>query len=101
MVMGLYQLKYDKRFCKDLEKIPTQFRERLNKAIEGLKDAPKPMGYKKLKGYENLYRIRIGDYRICYQIHENVVVVVLITVAHRREVYKNLQGGKRSPFLTL
>lgn len=88
--MKKYKIKYDKRFIKELEKIPSNIREKLKLAIEGLKDTPRPSGCIKLTGYKNLYRIRVGDYRVGYEIHDQLVVIVLVTVAHRRDIYKNL-----------
>ncbi|MDQ6901721.1 MAG: type II toxin-antitoxin system mRNA interferase toxin, RelE/StbE family [Bacteroidota bacterium] len=50
---------------------------------------PRPQGYKKLKG-TNAYRIRCGNYRIIYEIHDNIVTIVVIDVGQRREIYRRL-----------
>lgn len=51
---------------------------------------PRPQGITKLKGHENLFRLRVGDYRIIYTIEEAVLVVLIVKVGHRREIYKNI-----------
>ncbi|HEX3732900.1 MAG TPA: type II toxin-antitoxin system RelE/ParE family toxin [Mycobacteriales bacterium] len=57
-------------------------------AIETLSDAPRPHDVEKLSGYENRWRIRTGNYRIVYQIHDDVLTVLIVRIGHRREVYK-------------
>jgi mRNA interferase RelE/StbE len=56
-------------------------------AIAGLADNPRPFGYKKLKG-EEAYRIRIGDYRIIYEINDDIILVTVVSVGHRKDIYK-------------
>ncbi|HEY9125250.1 MAG TPA: type II toxin-antitoxin system mRNA interferase toxin, RelE/StbE family [Bacteroidales bacterium] len=56
-------------------------------AISNLGNNPRPFGYKKLKG-EDAYRIRIGDYRIIYEIDDTIIVVTVVSVGHRKEIYK-------------
>jgi mRNA interferase RelE/StbE len=56
-------------------------------AIASLADNPRPYGYKKLKG-EDAYRIRVGDYRIIYEIADDKIIVTVVSVGHRREIYK-------------
>lgn len=55
--------------------------------MAGLSAEPRPAGVKKLVGEDNAWRIRIGDHRAIYEIHDDVVTVVVFRVAHRREVY--------------
>ena len=58
-------------------------------AIDGLAENPRPDGVKKLKGSEeDLYRIRVGDYRIIYEVYDIRLIVNVVAVAHRREVYE-------------
>jgi mRNA interferase RelE/StbE len=56
-------------------------------AIDKLPDNPRPSGCRKLKGAD-VYRIRVGDYRVVYEIHDDVLIVLVVRVAHRSEVYK-------------
>lgn len=59
----------------------------LKDAIAGLADDPRPHGYKKLKG-EDAYRIRVGDYRVIYEIYDEVILVTVVSVGHRKDIYK-------------
>jgi mRNA interferase RelE/StbE len=56
-------------------------------AIAGLANNPRPYGYKKLKG-EDAYRIRVGDYRVIYEIDDNKIIVTVVSVGHRKDIYK-------------
>ena len=59
----------------------------IKKTIAGLADNPRPHGYKKLKG-EDAYRIRVGDYRIIYEIDDDKIIVTVVSVGHRKAIYK-------------
>jgi len=61
---------------------------RLRESIEALAESPRPPGCVKLQGPEELYRVRVGDYRIVYQIQDAVLVVLVVEVGHRREIYR-------------
>ena len=74
-----------------LARLPHNIASRLVAAIEGLAEEPRPPGCVKLKGTPNAYRIRIGDYRVVYAIHDDRLVVLVIRVAHRKDVYRNLR----------
>lgn len=73
---------------KDLRKLPKAVAERVAKALRALAEAPRPSGVKKLQAVDNAYRIRIGDYRIVYEIIDQQVTVIVIKIGHRREVYR-------------
>ena len=60
---------------------------RLEEAISGLGEEPRPQGARKLQGVEDLYRIRVGDYRVIYQIQDKALVVLVVKIGHRGEVY--------------
>jgi mRNA interferase RelE/StbE len=59
-------------------------------AIENLAKNPRPSGVKKLAGLEELYRIRCGDYRIVYTVQDEKLLVLVVRIAHRKDVYRNL-----------
>jgi len=61
--------------------------ERVKRAIDGLAENPRPMNCKKLKGREG-WRIRAGNYRVVYDIDDSVRTVMVVTIGHRREVYR-------------
>ncbi len=73
---------------KSLDKIPLPARRRIADAMEQLGSDPRPLGVVKLTGDENLWRIRIGNYRVVYEIHDDRLVVLVLRVAHRKDVYR-------------
>ncbi|MBI3117932.1 MAG: type II toxin-antitoxin system RelE/ParE family toxin [Candidatus Hydrogenedentes bacterium] len=72
---------------KDLRHISRMDRDRIIQRIKALAGNPRPAGSRKLKG-RDLYRIRQGDYRILYEIRDKTLVVFVVRVGHRREVYR-------------
>ncbi len=64
-----------------------KLKKRLDDAIEALSDDPRPNGCRKLAGTSDRYRIRVGDYRIIYRVDDGKVVVLVLLIGHRREVY--------------
>jgi mRNA interferase RelE/StbE len=72
---------------KSLSKLPKKMQLRIQGAITTLANNPLPPVAKKLVGRDN-YRIRVSDYRIVYSIHENILTVKIVSVGHRREVYR-------------
>jgi mRNA interferase RelE/StbE len=61
---------------------------RLRDAISGLAVEPRPPGYRKMQGEDDLYRIRVGDHRIIYQIQDAVLLVLVVQIGNRREIYR-------------
>lgn len=85
----MYALFISKQAIKDIERLPVRVVPRITKAIEGLRIDPRPAGCKKLKGrVEHLWRIRVGDYRVIYDIKDKVRIVEVREVADRKEIYK-------------
>jgi mRNA interferase RelE/StbE len=82
-----YQIIIEKPARKEIQKINQADRVSIIQSIQELADEPRPNGCKKLKGRE-AWRIRVGDYRVIYEIQDNVLIITVITVGHRREVYK-------------
>lgn len=85
--MAVYKIEIKRSAAKELEKIQKKDRDRVIEKIEALSEDPRPPQSKKLSGEEK-YRIRQGDYRVLYQIYDEVIIVVVVKVAHRKEVYK-------------
>lgn len=75
---------------KAIEGLPDPHRERVRWAIRGLADNPRPPGVKKLRGAEDYYRFRVGNYRIVYRAKDRIITVTVVRVGHRRDVYRNL-----------
>lgn len=84
-----YQVKIISSAQKDIEKLPKKIAVRIRQSIEQLSQQPRPDKVKKMKGAQsNLYRIRVGDYRILYEIHDKKLIIIVVAAAHRRDVYK-------------
>jgi mRNA interferase RelE/StbE len=83
-----YRLELSPRARRDLKKLPPQVRERLKRPIEALVHTPRPPRAVKLGGEEDTYRIRVGSYRVLYEVHDRILLVVLLKVADRKEAYR-------------
>lgn len=81
-----YQVDFRPAAVRALKRIDHQDRDRLRGAIALLGEDPRPPGAKALRGRPGL-RVRVGDYRIIYTVDDNVLVVAVITLGHRRDVY--------------
>jgi mRNA interferase RelE/StbE len=82
-----YKLIIARSAAKEIEGLPKQERVKIVAKIQGLASNPRPPGCEKLAG-DDKYRIRHGDYRILYTISDPTVLVTVVRVAHRREVYR-------------
>src|SRR6266508_155779 len=85
-----YRVEFLPSALKEFEALATPQRRKAARHIDSLADNPRSAGYKALEGRSKIYRIRSGDYRIVYQIRDEVLVVLIIRVAHRSDVYKRL-----------
>ncbi len=85
--MGRYRVFFRKSVARDLRRIPNRDLQRILAAIDSLSEEPRPSGSEKLSGQER-YRLRQGDYRIIYEIKDNKVIVVVVKVGHRKNVYR-------------
>jgi len=85
--MARYELRVRPSVAKDLRGIPKADVKRIVARMDGLRDDPRAPGCEKLSGAE-LYRVRQGVYRIVYEIHDEWIVVEVIRVGHRGEVYR-------------
>ena len=73
---------------RDLKSLPPGIRSRIEKAIDRLVDDPRPSGARKLVGFDDEWRLRVGDYRVLYIIKDPERQVVIARVAHRREAFR-------------
>lgn len=85
--MAKYTVSLSKRAQKQLDRLSIAVAEPIFQAIEKLGDNPRPNGYKKLKG-RNGYRIRIGDYRVIYEIIDSILLIDVIDLGHRKNIYE-------------
>jgi mRNA interferase RelE/StbE len=74
---------------EQLDDIPEKLRLRVLKAIAQLAETPRPSGVKKLKGGKDEYRLRISDYRLRYKIKDKELLILVLQLKHRREVYRD------------
>ncbi len=86
--MASYSLAFKKSVAKDFRSIPNQDVKRILKRINSLRDNPRAEGSIKLSGQER-YRVRQGVYRIVYEIQDTELIVLVVKVAHRSEVYRS------------
>lgn len=85
--MARYELRFKPSVAKDLRGLPQADVRRVLARIEGLRDDPRPPGCEKLSGDER-YRLRQGNYRVLYSVADAEVVVEIVKIGHRREVYR-------------
>jgi mRNA interferase RelE/StbE len=88
--MEPYQVNFQPSVEKDLRKLSSENCDRLLARIEELANEPLPMQSIRLKGTEGLYRVRVGDYRIIYEVDVTAKNILIHYVRHRREVYRDL-----------
>ncbi len=86
----MYQIQFTNSATKELNKLPTDIKNRIDLKILNLTVDPRPNGVKKLKGIENTYRIRVGEYRVIYEICDDVLLVTVVKVGHRSDIYKEI-----------
>ena len=86
--MDTYQIEWKRSAMKELEKLPRPMISRIVSAVDNLSSNPYPEGVRKLAGSEYSYRIRVGDYRVLYNIIRNRLVVEIIRVGHRKDIYR-------------
>jgi mRNA interferase RelE/StbE len=84
-----YSVEFSKGARKQFIKLPIDVQKRIQTKINDLAIEPRPNGIKKLQGDDNSYRIRVGEYRVVYEIEDDVLIVTIIKVKHRSEVYKD------------
>jgi len=83
-----YEVELSEIAKRDLAKLETRAQDRIRLAFQVLAANPRPPLALKLKGRRG-YRVRVGDYRIIYEVFDDRIVVVVVRIGHRREVYKN------------
>jgi mRNA interferase RelE/StbE len=84
----MYRILLERAAEKDLSRLSTEIHDRVIAAIQALANNPRPPGCRKLAGSKNDWRIRVGDYRVVYEIADTIRVVRINRVRHRRDVYR-------------
>lgn len=84
-----YSIAFGKAAKRQFDKLPRPARQRLGDAIAQLAGDPRPTNAVKLSGEDGLYRVRGGDYRAIYRIQDEYLLILVVKVGHRREVYRD------------
>jgi len=84
----VYRIRIEKRALKALSSLPKRTRAKIRKAIDSLAETPRPLGVKKLADEHQLYRIRVGSFRVVYQIQDQDLLVLVVKIGHRKDIYR-------------
>lgn len=87
--MKRYEVRVARRAIKAIERLERRDQQRVRAAIDLLADEPRPPGCVALAGEDGVYRVRIGSYRILYEVIDAQLLVLVVRVGHRRAVYRN------------
>ena len=86
--MTPYRIELTPAAVRQLGSLPVKMQRRVSTKIEALATEPRSAGGRKLKGADNIYRVRVGSYRLLYQICDDILLVLVVSVKKRGEVYK-------------
>lgn len=85
-----YRVEFSKTARRQIERLPFGVRARIERKLQALADDPRPRGVVKMAGTDLGYRLRVGDYRVVYEIEDDILLVLVIGVAHRRDIYRGV-----------
>ena len=85
-----YRVEITKRAERQFDSLPREAQVRVNRLFDVLARSPRSHGAVKIQGQANLYRMRTGDWRVVYEIRDKLLLVLVVSVGHRREVYRKL-----------
>lgn len=88
--MTVYRVEFTAAAAKEVRKLDARIRRRILAGIAELEREPRPRGVRKLTGYDNAWRVRVGDSRVLYEISDERILVTFVRVAHRRDAYGGL-----------
>lgn len=86
--MARYKLEISRTAEKQLRKLPADDRRRVARAMLALGDEPHPTGSRKLAGFDDVFRIRVGVYRIIYSVAGRTLVIIILKIGHRKDIYR-------------
>lgn len=85
----MYRITLTRSASKELHALPKQVIKRISEKLDRLSETPRPSDSKKLKGVMgNLWRIRVGDYRVIYEINDEIKLINITQITHRKDAYK-------------
>jgi mRNA interferase RelE/StbE len=85
-----YRIEVKRSAAKTLKKIPKASRKRIVEKIDSLAESPPNPDTTKMKGNNPFHKVRVGDYRIVYEIQEDVLMILVVKIGHRKDIYRNL-----------
>ena len=83
-----YRIVLKAAAAKALERLPHDVTARLERCIDALASDPRPPGVVKMQGDDNLWRVRVGPYRIMHEIHDQRLLVLVLKIGHRKDIYR-------------
>ena len=86
---AVFQIIFKRSAQKDIRRIPQSILQFIYEHIEALATNPLPPGVKPVSGYDNYYRIRIGQYRVIYELSTSIRIIFIARVGHRKDIYKH------------
>lgn len=86
----MYTVQISRKAAKSLAKLDKKTQRGIAKIIDDLAAEPRPDGCKKLKNPDDIYSIRKGDYRITYQVKDKILLILVLAVGHRSDIYRRL-----------
>lgn len=84
----MYEVEFVTSAAKEFRSLEDESKRRIAVAIDALRENPRPRGVRKLRGHERLYRIRVGSYRVVYEIDDQAGLIQVTRIRHRREAYR-------------
>ena len=83
-----YRVEFRPSALRSFRHLPGSIQARIRPMIDALADDPRPSGCRKLAGHAGRFRVRVGDYRVLYEIRDAVLLVIVVDIGHRREIYR-------------
>lgn len=83
-----YIVIFNNHAARSFRKLTRDIQQRMKPVINDLRENPRPIGVEKIKGENDIYRVRVGDYRILYEVRDKELIICIIEAGHRREVYR-------------
>jgi mRNA interferase RelE/StbE len=89
--MASFRIEVSATAEKQIRKLPRDDQIRVLRAVRPLATEPNPPGSRKVRGYDDVFRIRVGTYRILYRVHGKRLLIIILKIGHRREIYRSLR----------
>jgi len=89
--MASYRIEVSATAEKQIRKLSREDQIRVLRAIRPLAVEPTPPGARKVRGYDDVFRIRVGTYRVLYRVQGRRLLIIILKIGHRREIYRSLR----------